>query len=180
MSPRETRSMPEQFEPDDAFLTRALLGEGLPDEAERHLKLAATNYHFGDVAETHLKEARDLASDHAAVLIGLYRFYFYKGRLADALEIADICLKKSARENNLPPDWRDTCRDDAIFDGYDDMLPRFFLFSLKGYAYLHLRLGNIERGLAAVLKLLELDPTDKIGARVLLGVIERMGDDDDG
>jgi hypothetical protein len=29
------------------------------------------------------------------------------------------------------------------------------------------------------MKLLELDPSDKIGARVLLGVLERMGQDDD-
>jgi hypothetical protein len=28
------------------------------------------------------------------------------------------------------------------------------------------------------MKLLELDPTDKIGAKVLLGVLERIGHDD--
>ena len=56
---------------------------------------------------------------------------------------------------------------------------RFFLFSLKGYAYLQMRLGETEEGRRAVLKLLELDPTDKIGAEVLLGVLERMGQDDD-
>ena len=30
------------------------------------------------------------------------------------------------------------------------------------------------------MKLLEIEPTDKIGARVLLDVLERMGQDDDG
>jgi len=29
------------------------------------------------------------------------------------------------------------------------------------------------------MKLLELDPSDKIGAKVLLDVLERMGQDDD-
>ena len=32
--------------------------------------------------ENHLREAQALAPGHVAVLIGLYRFYFYKGRLA--------------------------------------------------------------------------------------------------
>ena len=59
------------------------------------------------------------------------------------------------------------------------MLPRFYLFTLKGYAYLQMRLGNLEEGRAAVMKLLELDPSDKIGARVLLEVLERVGQDDD-
>jgi len=49
------------------------------------------------------------------------------------------------------------------------MLPRFYLFTLKGYAYLQMRLGNLHEGRAAVMKLLELDPSDKVGARVLLG-----------
>jgi tetratricopeptide (TPR) repeat protein len=164
---------------EDAMIPNALLGEGLLPEAERHLKLAGLSYHLGDVAETHLREAQALAPDHAAILIGLYRFYFYKGRLNDTLNIARLCLKKAAQDNNLPDDWRDVKASDAVFGSYDDMLPRFFLFTLKGYAYLQMRLGNIEEGLAAVLKLMEIDPTDKIGAKVLFDVIERMETDDE-
>lgn len=163
----------------DAFFADALLGGGVPPEAERHLLQASLTYHLGDVAETHLRDAELLAPGHPAVLIGLYRFYFYKGRLADALAVARACLAKAAEENELPPDWRDVRADDAIFDRYEEIGPRFFLFTLKGYAYLQMRLGNFEEGLAAVLKLLELDPGDKIGARVLFDVLERMGQDDD-
>ena len=165
---------------EDTQLANALLGGGLPPEAEYHLWEAGLSYHLDDVAERHLREAEILAPGHAAVLIGLYRFYFYKGRLAEALEIAKQCLEKAARENNLPAHWQDVTARDAEFSHYEDMLPRFFLFTLKGYAYLQMRLGNLEEGRAAVEKLLELDPSDKIGAKVLLGVLERAGRDDDG
>lgn len=164
---------------DDGRFSDALLGEGLPPEAERHIKAAGLSYHLDDIAETHLQEAQALAPDHVAVLIGLYRFYFYKGRLEEALDIARSCLAKAARENNLPPDWRDTKASDAIFGRYEDIAPRFFLFTLKGYAYLQLRLGNMEEGLEALLKLMELDASDKIGARVLLEIIQRAGEDDE-
>jgi len=164
---------------EDALLANALLGGGLSEEAEHHLWQAGLCYHLDDIAERHLREAEVLAPGHAAVLIGLYRFYFYKGRLADALEVAKLCLEKAARENNLAPDWRDVAAGDAEFGRYDEMLPRFFLFTLKGYAYLQMRLGNLEEGRAAVMKLLELDPSDKIGAKVLLEVLERVGRDDD-
>lgn len=163
-----------------AVLADALLGGGLPPEAEFHLWEAGLSYHLDDVAEHHLQQAQQLAPGHAAVLIGLYRFYFYKGRLADALTVAKLCLEKAARENRLVADWRDVAAADAAFSQYEHMLPRFYLFTLKGYAYLQMRLGNLDEGRAAVSKLLELDPSDKIGARVLLEVLERVGQDDDG
>ncbi|WP_440641758.1 hypothetical protein ACSHT2_12070 [Bradyrhizobium sp. PUT101] len=168
-----------QVEINEALVTGALLGRGLPSEVEHHLGEAGLSYHLDDIAERHLREAAALAPDHAAVLIGLYRFYFYKGRLAEALAVARRCLLKAAQENNLPDDWRSVRADDAEFGRYENILPRFFLFSLKGYAYLQMRLGETDEGRLAVQKLLELDPTDKIGAKVLLGVLERMGHDDE-
>jgi tetratricopeptide (TPR) repeat protein len=157
-----------------------LLGGALPPEAERHLTLAAQTYRFGDIAEAHLLDAQVIAPGHAAVLIGLYRFYFYQGRLLQALDIARRCLEKAAHELGLPADWQDVRPFMARFGAYEEMGPRFFLFSLKGYAYLHMRLGNLAEGRRALSKLLHLDPSDKIGARVLLDVIVRAeaGEDD--
>ncbi|WP_448044912.1 hypothetical protein [Bradyrhizobium liaoningense] len=174
--------MPDTFvqvEINEALATEALLGRGLPSDAEHHLWEAGLSYHLHDIAERHLREAEALAPGHAAVLIGLYRFYFYKGRLAEALAVARRCLLKAAQENNLPADWRFVRAGDAEFGRYENILARFFLFSLKGYAYLQMRLGETEEGRLAVEKLLELDPTDKIGAKALLGVLERMGHDDE-
>lgn len=162
-----------------ALLAEAILGAGLPEAAELHLRQAALAYHRDEVAECHLRAAQAVAPDHAAVLIGQYRYFFYKGRLREALSVARVCLERAARDNNIPLDWRCALREDAEFSSYDAVLPRFFLFTLKAYAYLQLRLGNFGEGRAAVTKLLELDPSDKLGAKVLLGVLDRMGQDDD-
>jgi hypothetical protein len=115
------------------------------------------------------------------VLIGFYRYYFYKNRLEDALVIARLCLLKAARDNALDPDWRKVEPEDAEFGSYDAALPRFYLFTLKAYAYLKLRLGHLEEGRDAALKTVALDPTDKVGASVLLDVLARtaVADDDE-
>ena len=164
---------------DNAMLTAAILGAGLPGAAARHLSLAAGAYGDSQIAEGHLRSAQAIAPDHAAVLIGLYRFYFYKGRLTEALDIAHTCLAKAARDNGLALNWRDVRASDAAFGDYAAVLPRFYLFTLKAAAYLSMRLGDTGQGCAMVTKLLELDPGDKIGAKVLLGVINRVGLDDD-
>jgi tetratricopeptide (TPR) repeat protein len=163
----------------DGILESPLLGGGLPIEAARHLERAALCYHHSDVAETHLLQADLIAPDHAAVLIAYYRFYFYKGRLSEALAVARACVAKAMRENLLGDDWREVGPDDADFGNWGALVPRFFLFSLKGYAYLNMRLGNFDEGRMAAEKLLELDPRDRIGARVLVDVLDRMGEVDD-
>ena len=164
---------------DDALAAAVLIGGGLPDEAGHHLAEAGLAFRDDRVAEAHLRQAEEIAADHAAVLIGLYRYYFYKGRLGEALQVARRCLAKAARENGLSADWRQVRPSDAAFGRYENVLPRFFLFTLKGYAYINMRLGNLAEGEAALRKLLELDPSDRIGARVLLDVLARVGDDDD-
>ena len=148
-----------------SILADPLLGGGLPREARVHLDKAAERYHLTDVAETHLFAAAKLAPDHAAVLIALYRFYFYKGRLVDALDIARACLGD---------EWEKVRADDADFGDWGALTPRFFLFTLKGYAYLNLRLGHLAEGRRAAQKLLDLDPRDRIGARVLIDVLDTM------
>jgi len=161
------------------ILSSPLLGGGLPAAAKAHLDKAAERYHLYDVAETHLHAAAEIAPDHAAVLIAFYRFYFYKGRLPEALNIARVCLAKSMRENLLGEDWTKVRAGDADFADWGALVPRFFLFTLKGYAYLHLRLGWLDEGRRAAEKLLELDPRDRIGAGVLIEVLDRMEHQDE-
>lgn len=175
----ELRMMSSAASAEEALLASALLGGGLPLQAENHLQLAGLFYHRDDVAERHLREAQVIAPDHAAVLIGLYRYYFYKGRLAEASEIARICLDKAARDNRLAADWRQVRAGDAEFSDLRAILPRFYLFSLKAYAYLQMRLGALAEGETAARKLMELDPGNLLGGRVLLEVLARMGADDD-
>ena len=167
----------------DAFersiLASPLLGGGLPAEARFHLDKAAERYHLTDVAETHLFVAESLAPDHAAVLIALYRFYFYKGRLGDALDVARTCVAKAMQLNVLGDDWRQVAPHDAAFGEWEALLPRFFLFCLKGYAYLSLRTGQLQEGREAAEKLLELDPRDRIGAQVLIDVLNRLESDEE-
>jgi len=163
---------------DMEFPAEAVLGAGLPEGAERLLRAAGECYGRDEEAEALLREARRLAPTHPAVLIGLYRFYFYKRRLEEALEISRASLIRAAIENSLPLDWRETQAEDADFANFDALWPRFFMFVLKGYAYLNMRLGALEEGRDAAKKLLDLDPPDKIGANVLIAVLDRMGEED--
>lgn len=160
------------------WLEAACLGGLLAPAVQWEMNAAAAAYRDDALAESHLQRAFLLAPEHPAVHIGLYRFYFYKNRLPEALAVAERCLQKAARDNAIPLDWRHVGARHADFSTYA-ALPRFYLFTLKACAYLHMRLGQLAAGAAMVAKLIELDPADRLGGSVLRGVLERVGRDED-
>lgn len=151
---------------------------GLPEEAAQHLHLAGINYTQDSIAEHHLGEALRLAPQHLAVQVGYYRYLFYKGRLRDALMQLDACILNASKQSGLSTDWRQATSKDADFGSFDSIWPRFYLFALKAHGYIRMRLGEHEAGRQAITKALELDPSDKVGAKILLDVLDRQGHDD--
>lgn len=154
----------------------------MPPSVLLDLQKASSSYHHDELAESHLLLAYAREPDHPAVHIALYRFYFYKNRLNEALEVARRCLAKTAADLGISADWRKVTPDNPVFSGVDKSYaaaPRFYLFTLKGYAYLSMRLGNIQLGEELLEKLISLDPSDKLGGSVLRGVLDRMEQEDE-
>lgn len=161
---------------DDPWLDRNYYGGQLPAAAERELHLAARAYLDDSRAEGHLRSAVEIAPDAILVHLGLYKFYFYKGRLGEAFDVAQNCLWMSADDLGLSSDWRRVSPGDAPFDSFDDARARFYLFVLKAYGYLQLRLGRYDDGRSVLNKITELDPGDKIQVKPLLDVFDRPDD----
>ncbi len=151
----------------------------LTPEAASELARADRTYQEPSRAEAHLRRALALSPDHIEVWVALYRFYFYSGQLQHALSWAERCIERTARELGLPPTWQNIEADGRDFSDFDAVKPRFFLFALKAWGYLQMRLGKVECGRAAAMKLLELDPHDRVGARLLIEVLDRFGADDE-
>lgn len=150
----------------------------LPPVAEEQLRLASLAYADDARAEMHLALAKAVSPDNPVVQVGEYRYYFYKGRLHEALRVAENCLVKVAAELRLPARWQDVAPMHAGFDN-EEPAHRFYLFCLKALAYLLLRLNRLAEGGMAVEKLMELDPSNKVGGQLLRDVLERIGRDDD-
>ena len=156
----------------------AVLGQGLPPEAEAALREAGQAR--GDATRTMaaLMRASALAPAHPAVFIAFYRHYFYGHRPRLARAVARRALVSAAQALGLPPLWREV-PDRPLPGAADDPATRFYLWVLKGIAYLSLRLGDGAEAQAALAKLRALDPEDRVGAAVLEAVRRRQGRLDD-
>lgn len=158
----------------------AVLGQGLPPLAESALREAGTHRDDAPRAMAALMRAQALAPEHPAVLIALYRHHFYGHRLAPARDVARRALRIGALALGLPEQWREVPR--AALDGArDNARVRFYLFTLKGYAYLSLRLDDPVEARDALALLRHLDPDDRVGGSLIEAVRQRalVGDPDD-
>jgi hypothetical protein len=116
-----------------------------------------------------LQQARLAAPSHPAPLIALYRFYFYGRELAQARAVAEdaLAIARTALGPNFgdQPPSDDAARHDAAV--------RFYLFTLKGLAYLNLRLADLDEARLMLGELRRLDPQDRVGGALLSHVLAR-------
>jgi len=152
--------------------------EPLDPRAQGLLAEAALAY--GEpAAETKLLAAEAIAPEHLGVLVALYRYYFYRHQHGAALAVADRTMVVVARRLNFSRTWTEITPDDiARASAGQAELVRFYLHALKGSGYLHLRLGNHDKGLERLDRLTALDPKDRIGAKVLADVARQALQDD--
>jgi hypothetical protein len=148
-------------------------GHGLPVDIKLLLQRATRAYEDTPVAESLLMQARQLAPDALEVGIALYKFYFYKFRLAEAEAIALQTLTRAAELGNFAPDWNQL---DIHAAAWSEPLgpERAYLFTLKALAFINLRLERISDARAILDKLDELDPMDQVGGSVIRDLAARM------
>ena len=156
----------------DADFDAAVLGLALPPAVEQALREAGANRGDPVRAMAALMRAQALAPEHPAVLIAFYRHHFYAHRLAVARDVARRALVVGARALGLPRVWREVPRQ-ALPGARHDARTRFYLFVLKGYAYLSLRLADPVEARDALALLRALDPDDCVGAALLEAVRQR-------
>ena len=135
-----------------------------PPEIDRRLRDAAAAYADTAHAEQLLNEARALDPECLPVYFALYKFYFYKMRLADAERTARQALAAAARQAGFPADWTTLAPDTT---DWSDRTAHFYLFSLKALAFIRLRCAAGDEARAILAKLAELDPHDRVGASVI-------------
>ncbi len=74
-------------------------------EIKQLLLLASENWEYTGLAEKYIRSALSQAGNNLDVLVGAYRFFFYKHQPATALSIAEQVLQLISKTENLPIEW---------------------------------------------------------------------------
>lgn len=157
------------FDDDWAAFADSAIGGGLSPQVDALIKQAGLLRHRPLDALPLLAQARAAAPRHPAPVIALYRFYFYGHQLAEARAVAEDAL--AIARTALGPNFGDDPPSDD--EARHDAAVRFYLFTLKGMAYLNLRLGVLEDARLMLGELRRLDPQDRVGGALLSHVLAR-------
>jgi tetratricopeptide (TPR) repeat protein len=142
----------------------------LNPDVDELIKTAAELYGEPE-AERNLLRAYFLEPGHLAVLVALYRYFYYRHCYADALVVAGRAIELAGAELGLSADWRVLSRDDfQAAAGVSMTMTRFLLLTLKGAGYLKLRLGDARGALELFEKVAEMDTSDRLDMSELLAL----------
>jgi tetratricopeptide (TPR) repeat protein len=152
-----------------------LFASDLPPVVNTILQEAVALYHDTLGAEEKLWSAYDLAPERLEVYVALYKFYFYKGRMADAEKVVHMALEKAAQLDGFDVDWRKLNKQNALWQPAVGPT-RFYLYSLKALAFIRLRRNDPTEARTILDKLMELDPNDQVGGSVILDLALGSGE----
>jgi len=143
----------------------------LPEDVKQLIQQAASLYHKPE-SERMLLEALKLEPSHPMVHVALYRYYYYKHRLEDALKIAERTLHDSGTRLGFSASWRQATLERLHASEKIMAEVRYYLLALKGAGFIYLRLGHIEEGLMRLQKVADMDAEDRLGTRSIIQVVE--------
>jgi hypothetical protein len=137
------------------------------------LQEAAAAYQQSSRAEAILWSAQAIDPACLPVYFALYKFYFYKFRLADAEKVALLGLNTAAQQGGFSADWSHLNLASAKWSSTDGP-QHFYLFTLKALAFIRLRLAKREESLMLLNKIQELDPNDTVGSSVIRDLAKEL------
>ncbi|HHP7229310.1 MAG TPA: hypothetical protein ACFCUY_00450 [Xenococcaceae cyanobacterium] len=146
-------------------------------EIKQLLLLASENWENTALAAQYIQEALSKAKDNLDVLVGAYRFFFYKHQPTTALSIAQQVLKTIATQENLPTEWSQLKT--ILLARQQEPNMRLYLNAYAATGLILAQLGKIESAKLVSTRVKEIDRNRESCATTVFEVITRSPDEDD-
>lgn len=147
------------------------------EDVKTLLILASNNWEDTTLAEQYIREALNKAENNLDVLIGAYRFFFYKKKPEIALEIAKKILKIIRETENLPLQW-ERLKPILVSRQYDSSI-RLYLNAYAAKGFILAKLGQLEEAKLITKRVKEIDKYRESCATTVFEVLTKNPDEDD-
>ena len=146
-------------------------------EVKQLLLLASENWEDTELSEQYIREALSKAGNNLDVLVGAYRFFFYKHKPAIALAIAEKVIKAISSRGNLPSQW--TQLQPILSDRINEPNIRLYLNAYAAKGLILAQLGKIEEAKIISQRVKEIDDSRQFCATTVFEVITKSPDEEE-
>ncbi|AFY78853.1 MAG: hypothetical protein IGR93_10920 [Hydrococcus sp. C42_A2020_068] len=149
----------------------------IPEDIKNLLVLASENWENTAESQKYVNEALAKAEDNLDVLVGAYRFFFYKNNSEMAIKIAEKVSKKLKQENNLPDEWEKL--QPILAERKNESPIRMYLNAYAAQGFLLARLGKIEEAKEITERVKEIDEKRESCATTVFEVLTQPPEEDE-
>ncbi len=146
-------------------------------EIQQLLLLASENWEYTGLAEKYIREALFKAGNNLDVLVGAYRFFFYKHQPATALSIAEQVLQLLTSRENLPIEWSQL--QPILLARKLEPNIRLYLNAYAAKGLIMAQLGKLEEAKIISQRVKEIDNSREFCSTTVFEVITKSPDEEE-
>jgi tetratricopeptide (TPR) repeat protein len=146
-------------------------------EVKQLLILASDNWDNTELSEQYMKEALAKADNNLDVLIGAYRFFFYKSKSEAALKIATKVIKILQQKENLPTEWEQL--QPILNSRKNEPAIRLYLNAYAATGFVFARLGRLEEAKIVTERVKQIDEKRESCATTVFEVLTQPPEEDE-
>ncbi len=146
------------------------------EDVQQLLILASNNWENTPLAQQYINEALDKGGDNLDVLVGAYRFFFYKNQPEIALTIAKKVLNIIAQTENLPLEWEQL--KPILVRRQEESLIRLYLNAYAAQGFVLAKLGQLEQAKLITERVKEIDENRESCATTVFEVLTKPSEED--
>ncbi|MDJ0662499.1 MAG: hypothetical protein QNJ42_23890 [Crocosphaera sp.] len=147
------------------------------EEVKELLVLATDNWENSSLSEQYINQALEKAGDNIDVLVGAYRFFFYKNKPELALKIAKKVLGIIQEKENLPLEWEQL--QPILMKRQQEPNIRLYLNAYASQGYIFAKIGEIEAAKLITERVKGIDEHRESCATTVFEVLTKDPDEDD-
>lgn len=131
------------------------------------------------LSKEYIMLALDKSNDDINVLTAAYRFFFYKQDYNMALQLALKVMEKVRSAKGLPESYKIAELFKALRDNIEDYDVRMFINAYAAYAFILLKLNNIDKATEILEFLKYIDVNGEFGVPIMLDVMSKAQEEED-
>ncbi len=146
-------------------------------EIKQLLFQASENWEYTGLAEKYIREALFKAGNNLDVLVGAYRFFFYKHKPEIALSIAQKVINTITTQEDLPQEWSEL--KPVLLRRKQEPDIRLYLNAYAATGLILAQLGRLEEAKDISQQVKQINDSREFCATTVFEVLTKTSDEDD-
>ena len=148
----------------------------VPEDIKNLLMLAVENWEDTETSENYINQALTKTDGNLDILIGAYRYFFYKNNMKMSLQLAHKVIAEVEKRENLPSDWQEL--KSILARRKNEQQINLLITAYAASGLIIAKMGNLAKAKVISEEVQEIDEKNDL-AKILFDIITRPPDEDE-